>query len=301
MKRPMAHLVPPTSRKKRQLIAAGGDAKAKGKIVIATVKATCTTSARTSSLVVLQCNNYEVVNMGVMVPAQDILKKAKEEGATSLALGPHHAEPSKRCSTSPLRCSATCIFVQRQQTLLLIGGATTSRAHTAVKIAPHYTGPVVYVPDASRAVGVYRALERRRADAYIAELRADFEAMRALHAAKKQTPLVSLADARANGAQVDFSRKAPAPKFTGRACSRTRPRRARDTSTGAPSSRPGTSPFHPAIPDDAVVGEQARQVFADAQALLKKIIDGRWLQAHAVFGFYPATRQAQTTSASATP
>ena len=137
-------------------------------------------------------------------------------------------------------------------------------------------------------------LSEDRADAYIAELRADFEAVRALHAAKKkQTPLVNLADARANGAQVDFSRKAPAPKFTGR-------RVLKNLDLAELSRYIDWGPFFqtwdlagplPAILDDAVVGEQARQVFADAQALLKKIIDGRWLQAHAVFGLYPATRQ----------
>ncbi len=293
MKSAVAHLVPYIEEEKRQLIAAGGDAKAKGKIVIATVKGDVHDIGKNIVTVVLQCNNYEVVNMGVMVPAQDILKKAKEEGAHIIGLSGLITPSLEEMQHVAAEMQRDPHFVQ-QQTPLLIGGATTSRVHTAVKIAPHYTGPVVYVPDASRAVGVCtELLSEDRADAYIAELRADFEAVRALHAAKKQTPLVSLADARANGAQVDFSRKAPAPKFTGR-------RVLKNLDLAELSRYIDWGPFfqtwdlagpYPAILDDAVVGEQARQVFADAQALLKKIIDGRWLQAHAVFGLYPATRQ----------
>jgi 5-methyltetrahydrofolate--homocysteine methyltransferase len=129
-----------------------------------------------------------------------------------------------------------------------------------------------------------------RAAAYIADLKADIEKTRALHAAKKQTPLVSLAEARANKAAVDFSRKAPAPKFTGR-------RVLKNLDLAELARYIDWAPFfqtwdlagpYPAILDDAVVGVEARKVFADAQALLKKIIDGRWLQAHAVFGLYPA-------------
>ncbi|MFO1225343.1 vitamin B12 dependent-methionine synthase activation domain-containing protein, partial [Roseateles sp.] len=293
MKSAVAHLVPYIEEEKRQLIAAGGDARAKGKIVIATVKGDVHDIGKNIVTVVLQCNNYEVVNMGVMVPAQDILKKAKEEGAHIIGLSGLITPSLEEMQHVAAEMQRDPHFVQ-QQTPLLIGGATTSRVHTAVKIAPHYTGPVVYVPDASRAVGVCtELLSEDRADAYIAELRADFEAVRALHAAKKQTPLVSLADARANGAQVDFSRKAPAPKFTGR-------RVLKNLDLAELSRYIDWGPFfqtwdlagpYPAILDDAVVGEQARKVFADAQALLKKIIDGRWLQAHAVFGLYPATRQ----------
>jgi 5-methyltetrahydrofolate--homocysteine methyltransferase len=176
---------------------------------------------------------------------------------------------------------------------LLIGGATTSRVHTAVKISPHYEGPVVYVPDASRAVGVCsELLSDERAAAYIAELKADIEKTRALHASKKQTPLVTLAQARANRAVLDVSRVAPPPKFTGR-------RVLKNLDLAELARYIDWGPFfqtwdlagpYPAILDDEVVGTEARKVFADAQAMLKKIIDGRWLQAHAVFGLYPAAR-----------
>jgi 5-methyltetrahydrofolate--homocysteine methyltransferase len=165
--------------------------------------------------------------------------------------------------------------------------------HTAVKISPHYEGPVVYVPDASRAVGVCsELLSDERAAAYIAELKADIEKTRALHASKKQTPLVTLAEARANKARLDLSRVAPAPKFIGR-------RMLKNLDLAELARYIDWGPFfqtwdlagpYPAILDDEVVGSEARKVFADAQAMLKKIIDGRWLQAHAVFGLYPAAR-----------
>ncbi|MEO3690573.1 methionine synthase [Roseateles paludis] len=293
MKSAVAHLVPYIEEEKRQLVAAGGDAKPKGKIVIATVKGDVHDIGKNIVTVVLQCNNYEVVNMGVMVPAQDILKKAKEEGADIIGLSGLITPSLEEMQHVAAEMQRDPYFVG-QQTPLLIGGATTSRVHTAVKIAPHYNGPVVYVPDASRAVGVCtELLSEERSAAYIAELRADFDTVRALHAAKKQTPLVSLAEARANGAKLDFSRKAPAPKFTGR-------RVLKNLDLAELARYIDWGPFfqtwdlagpYPAILDDAVVGEQARKVFADAQAMLKKIIDGRWLQAHAVFGLYPATRE----------
>src|SRR4030095_8425358 len=148
--------------------------------------------------VVLQCNNFEVVNMGVMVPCQDILAKAKVEGADLVGLSgliagsleemPHVAAEMQRGG-----------FFRVKKIPLLIGGATTSRVHTAVKIAPHYDGPVVYVPDASRSVGVCTdLLSDERATRFLDELKADYERVRELHANKKQTPLVTLANARAN-------------------------------------------------------------------------------------------------------
>jgi 5-methyltetrahydrofolate--homocysteine methyltransferase len=165
--------------------------------------------------------------------------------------------------------------------------------HTAVKISPHYDGPVVYVPDASRAVGVCtELLSDERAAAYIAELKLDIEKTRQLHANKKQTPLVTLAAARANAAPLDLARVPLAPKFTGR-------RVLKNLDLAELAKYIDWGPYfqtwdlagpYPAILDDEVVGLEARKVFADAQAMLKKIIDGRWLQAHAVFGLYPAAR-----------
>ena len=293
MKSAVAHLVPYIEEEKRQLEAAGGDVKPKGKIVMATVKGDVHDIGKNIVTVVLQCNNYEVVNMGVMVPAQDILRKAKEEGADIIGLSGLITPSLEEMQHVAAEMQRDAYFASRHMPLL-IGGATTSRVHTAVKISPHYDGPVVYVPDASRAVGVCsELLSDERAAAYIAELKADIEKTRALHASKKQTPLVTLAAARANAAPLDLARVPPAPKFTGR-------RVLKNLDLAELAKYIDWGPFfqtwdlagpYPAILDDAVVGTEARKVFADAQAMLKKIIDGRWLQAHAVFGLYPAARQ----------
>ena len=292
MKQAVAHLLPYIEEEKRLLIEGGGDAKPKGKIVIATVKGDVHDIGKNIVTVVLQCNNYEVVNMGVMVPAQDILKKAKEEGADIIGLSGLITPSLEEMQHVAAEMQRDEYFASRQMPLL-IGGATTSRVHTAVKISPHYEGPVVYVPDASRAVGVCtELLSDDRAAAYVAELKADIEKTRALHAGKKQTPLVTLAQARANAAPLDLARVPPAPKFTGR-------RVLKNLDLAELAKYIDWGPFfqtwdlagpYPAILDDEVVGTEARKVFADAQAMLRKIIDGRWLQAHAVFGLYPAAR-----------
>jgi len=292
MKSAVAHLVPYIEEEKRRLEAAGGDVKPKGKIVMATVKGDVHDIGKNIVTVVLQCNNYEVVNMGVMVPAQDILRKAKEEGADIIGLSGLITPSLEEMQHVAAEMQRDDYFSSRHMPLL-IGGATTSRVHTAVKISPHYEGPVVYVPDASRAVGVCsELLSDERAAAYIAELRADIEKTRQLHANKKQTPLVTLEQARANKAPLDLARVPPAPKFTGR-------RVLKNLDLAELAKYIDWGPYfqtwdlagpYPAILDDAVVGAEARKVFADAQAMLKKIIDGRWLQAHAVFGLYPAAR-----------
>ncbi|WP_298011806.1 methionine synthase [uncultured Aquabacterium sp.] len=291
MKQAVAHLVPYIEEEKRQLEAAGGDVKAKGKIVIATVKGDVHDIGKNIVTVVLQCNNFEVVNMGVMVPCQDILAKAKEVGADIIGLSGLITPSLEEMQYVAAEMERDPYFRERK-TPLLIGGATCSRVHTAVKIAPNYSGPVVYVPDASRAVGVCSDLlsEERHAD-YIAELNADYEKVRQLHANKKATPLVSLAEARANKAIVNFETHTPeAPKFIGR-------RVFKNYDLGELAPYIDWTPFFqtwdlhgpfPAILDDAVVGEQARKVYADAQAMLKKIVDGRWLTANGVIGLYPA-------------
>ncbi|MFG6412621.1 methionine synthase [Roseateles sp. DC23W] len=292
MKSAVAHLVPYIEEEKRQLEAAGGDVKPKGKIVMATVKGDVHDIGKNIVTVVLQCNNYEVVNMGVMVPARDILQKAKDEGADIIGLSGLITPSLEEMQHVAAEMQRDEYFSSRHMPLL-IGGATTSRVHTAVKISPHYEGPVVYVPDASRAVGVCsELLSDERAGAYIAELRADIEKTRQLHAGKKKTPLVTLAAARANAAPLDLNRVTPAPKFTGR-------RVLKNLDLAELAKYIDWGPYfqtwdlagpYPAILDDEVVGVEARKVFDDAQAMLKKIIDGRWLQAHAVFGLYPAAR-----------
>ncbi|MFM7704795.1 MAG: B12-binding domain-containing protein, partial [Rubrivivax sp.] len=217
MKQAVAHLLPYIEAEKQALQDAGGDVKPKGRIVIATVKGDVHDIGKNIVTVVLQCNNFEVVNMGVMVPCQDILARAKVEGADIIGL-------SGLITPSLEEMQHVAAEMQRDEHFrlrkipLLIGGATTSRVHTAVKIAPHYEGPVVYVPDASRSVGVCsELLSDERAAKYIAELRADYEQVRTLHAGKKQVSLVSLAKARANKARLDWAGyQPPKPRFTGR-------------------------------------------------------------------------------------
>jgi 5-methyltetrahydrofolate--homocysteine methyltransferase len=175
---------------------------------------------------------------------------------------------------------------------LLIGGATTSRVHTAVKISPHYDGPVVYVPDASRSVSVCsELLSDDKAAAFIAEMKADYERVRQQHAGKKATPLVPLADARANKTPIDWAAGAPvAPKFIGR-------RVFKNYDLGELAQCIDWGPFfqtwdlagpYPAILTDEIVGESARRVLSDGQRMLKRLIEGRWLTANAVIGLYPA-------------
>ena len=292
MKQAVAHLLPYIEEEKRQLEAAGADVRSKGKIVIATVKGDVHDIGKNIVTVVLQCNNFEVVNMGVMVPWQDILAKAKEEGADIVGLSGLITPSLEEMQVVAAEMQKDPHF-RDKQIPLLIGGATTSRVHTAVKIAPHYEGPVVYVPDASRSVSVAQGLIGDGRAQYLAELNADYEKVRQQHANKKQVPLWPLDKARANATPVDFAHYTPTqPKFIGR-------RVFKNFDLAEAAKYIDWGPFfqtwdlagpYPAILDDEVVGEQARKVFADAQAMLKKIIEGRWLTANAVIGLYPANR-----------
>ena len=177
MKQAVAHLIPYIEEEKKQQAAAGEDVKAKGKIVIATVKGDVHDIGKNIVTVVLQCNNFEVVNMGVMVPCHEILARAKVEGADIVGL-------SGLITPSLEEMQYVAGEMQKDEHFrirkipLLIGGATTSRVHTAVKIAPHYEGPVVYVPDASRSVSVAQGLLSEQAAKYIAEVEADYEKVR---------------------------------------------------------------------------------------------------------------------------
>jgi 5-methyltetrahydrofolate--homocysteine methyltransferase len=260
---------------------------ANGKIVMATVKGDVHDIGKNIVGVVLACNNYEVIDLGVMVPAAKILETARAEGADIIGL-------SGLITPSLDEMCHVAAEMERQgfELPLLIGGATTSRVHTAVRIAPHYDAPVVYVPDASRSVGVCSDLiSDERAAKFIEELRADYTRVREQHAGKKQTPLVTLAQARANRTPIDWSRGvAPAPKFIGR-------RVFRNYDLAELAACIDWGPFFqtwdlagafPAILDDPVVGEAARRVHADGRALLDRLIQGRWLTANAVLGFWPA-------------
>lgn len=291
MKQAVAHLLPFIEEEKRLLAEAGGDVRARGKIVIATVKGDVHDIGKNIVSVVLQCNNFEVVNMGVMVPCNEILAKAKVEGADIIGL-------SGLITPSLEEMAYVASEMQRDDYFrvkkipLLIGGATTSRVHTAVKIAPNYEGPVVYVPDASRSVSVASSLlSDEGATRYLDELRADYERIRTQHANKKAVPMVTLAEARKNKTPIDWSGYVPPkPKFIGR-------RVFRNYDLAELANYIDWAPFFqtwdlagkfPAILNDEIVGESARRVFSDGKAMLARLIQGRWLTANGVIALLPA-------------
>ncbi len=289
MKQAVAHLIPFIEAEKAlEQERTGVVAKPKGKVVIATVKGDVHDIGKNIVSVVLQCNNFEVVNMGVMVPAAEILAMAKAENADIIGLS-GLITPSLEEMTHIAKEMQRDPHFHGLRTPLLIGGATTSRAHTAVKIAPHYDGPVVYVPDASRSVSVMQnLLTPESRGAYLAEIQADYEKARTQHANKKGTPLLTLAEARANKSRLQFH--PVKPKFIGR-------RVFKNIDLSLIAQYIDWSPFfqtwdlagsYPAILSDKVVGEAATKVFAEAQAMLKKIIDGRWLTANGVIALMPA-------------
>jgi 5-methyltetrahydrofolate--homocysteine methyltransferase len=291
MKQAVAHLIPYIEEEKRQQEAAGEDVRAKGKIVIATVKGDVHDIGKNIVTVVLQCNNFEVVNMGVMVPCHEILARAKVEGADIVGLSGLITPSLEEMQYVASEMQKDDHFRVRKIPLL-IGGATCSRVHTAVKIAPHYEGPVVYVPDASRSVGVAQSLlSSDQAAKYIAEINADYEKVRQLHAGKKQAPLWPLAKARANKTPVDWSNyTSPKPKFIGRRVFRNYDlaELARYIDWGPFFQTWDLAGKFPDILKDEVVGAEAVRVFSDGQRMLKRLIEGRWLTANAVMGLWPA-------------
>jgi 5-methyltetrahydrofolate--homocysteine methyltransferase len=291
MKQAVAHLIPFIEAEKKLLAAAGGDVRAKGKIVIATVKGDVHDIGKNIVSVVLQCNNFEVVNMGVMVPCNEILAKAKVEGADIVGL-------SGLITPSLEEMAYVASEMQRDEYFrvkkipLLIGGATTSRVHTAVKIAPHYEGPVVYVPDASRSVSVASSLlSDEGATRYLEEIKTEYERIRQQHANRKTQPLVTLAAARANKTKIDWAHFKPVkPRAAGR-------RVFKNYDLNELVNYIDWGPFfqtwdlagpYPAILNDEIVGESARRVFSDAKSMLARLIQGRWLTANGVLALLPA-------------
>jgi 5-methyltetrahydrofolate--homocysteine methyltransferase len=283
MKQSVAYLEPYLQAEKAQ----AGDARPKGKLVLATVKGDVHDIGKNIVGVVLQCNNYEVVNLGVMVPAQKILEVAREEKCDIIGL-------SGLITPSLEEMAHVAREMEREgfEVPLLIGGATTSRTHTAVKIAPHYHGPVIWVPDASRSVGVCSNLlsDELRAG-YLAEVKQEYERVRSQHEGKKGVELVTLEQARANRVATDWAGYAPPrPQVLGT-------RMLRNYDLAEIEKYIDWGPFfqawelagpYPAILDDAVVGEHARKVLAEGKAMLRKVVEGRWLAASAVFGLFPA-------------
>lgn len=290
MKSAVAHLVPYIEEEKRLDEAAGRDVRTKGKIIIATVKGDVHDIGKNIVTVVLQCNNFEVVNMGVMVPCHEILARAKAEGADIVGLSGLITPSLEEMQYVAGEMQKDAHFRLRKIPLM-IGGATTSRVHTAVKIAPHYEGPVVYVPDASRSVGVAQSLLGEQVATFVAELDADYERVRQQHANKKQTPLWPLAKARANKAPIDWPGYIPSqPKFIGRRVFKNfdLAELARYIDWGPFFQTWDLAGPYPQILEDEVVGTEAQRVFSDGKRMLQRLIEGRWLTAHGVIGLYPA-------------
>jgi 5-methyltetrahydrofolate--homocysteine methyltransferase len=290
MKQAVAHLIPYIEEEKKVQAAAGQEIRTKGKIVIATVKGDVHDIGKNIVTVVLQCNNFEVVNMGVMVPCHEILARAKVEGADIVGLSGLITPSLEEMQYVAGEMQKDDHF-RVKKIPLLIGGATTSRVHTAVKIAPHYEGPVVYVPDASRSVNVAQGLLSEQAAKFIADVEADYEKVRTQHANRKQVPLWPLAKARANKTPIEWNGYVPPqPKFIGR-------RVFRNFDLAELAKYIDWGPFFqtwdlagkfPEILKDEVVGTEAVRVYADGQRMLKRLIEGRWLTANAVMGFWPA-------------
>jgi 5-methyltetrahydrofolate--homocysteine methyltransferase len=285
MKQAVAHLVPYIEAEKVR----SGDSKPKGKIVMATVKGDVHDIGKNIVTVVLQCNNFEVVNMGVMVPCQQILDTAREHNADIIGL-------SGLITPSLEEMAHVAKEMERQgfKIPLLIGGATTSRMHTAVKIEPNYPGgATIYVNDASRAVGVCsNLLSSTLRDEYVAGIKANYAQAREQHEGKKvKAVYVTLAEARAHGVKTDWKRYTPPkPWLLGVHKFESYP-------LDKIAEYIDWTPFfqawqlagrYPKILQDEVVGEEARKLFADAQAMLNKIISEKWLTANAVFGLFPA-------------
>ena len=282
MKKAVAHLLPFIEAAKEP------GARGKGKIIMATVKGDVHDIGKNIVGVVLQCNGFDVVDMGVMVPWSDILKAANENDADMIGL-------SGLITPSLDEMVTVAEEMQRAgMTMpLLIGGATTSKVHTALRIAPAYKGPVVHVLDASRAVGVASTLVSDTIrDDFVTKTADEYEAVRVARANKGQSELVPLAKARANAFPTDMALKPPAPVKPGVHVFR-------DWDLNDLRALIDWTPFFrawelagnfPAILDDKIVGESARSLYADAQAMLDRIVAEKWLTARGVAGLWVCTR-----------
>jgi 5-methyltetrahydrofolate--homocysteine methyltransferase len=286
MKKAVAHLTPFMEAEKLAMAAAGQAVKAQGKIVLATVKGDVHDIGKNIVGVVLACNNYEVIDMGVMVPAEKILERARTEKADMIGL-------SGLITPSLDEMVHVAKEMERQgfKLPLLIGGATTSRAHTAVKIAPHYSEPVVHVLDASRAVPVTTSLlsEDGKAE-FVAQHRASYEALRKAHAAPRQQ-IVPIEIARTRRTPIEWrAEDVPTPEFTGvRVLDDFPLATLREFIDWSPFFHTwGMRGIYPRILDHPEQGAEARKLFADANALLDCIIEKNVITARGVYGFFPA-------------
>lgn len=283
MKKAVAYLQPYIEKEKE----AGSS---NGKVIMATVKGDVHDIGKNIVGVVLQCNNFEVIDLGVMVPAAKILQVAKEENADMIGL-------SGLITPSLDEMVHVAKEMQRQafDLPLLIGGATTSKAHTAVKIEQHYEHPVVYVPNASRAVGVCQKLiSSEQRPIYHAEIKKEYEKVRDQHARKRpRSKPISLDAARANSVELDLSKVASAPKKLGVTAISADLKTLRNYIDWTPFFLTWSlAGKYPRILQDEVVGEQAQELFDDANAMLDSLIESNDIQAKGVFGLWPANRVA---------
>jgi 5-methyltetrahydrofolate--homocysteine methyltransferase len=286
MKKSVAYLTPFMEAEKASLAAAGQVVKTQGKIVLATVKGDVHDIGKNIVGVVLACNNYEVIDMGVMVPCEKILERAKTENADVIGL-------SGLITPSLDEMVHVAREMERQgfKLPLLIGGATTSRAHTAIKIAPHYSEPVVHVLDASRAVPVTTSLlSEEGKPAFVTQHRADYEKIRKSHATPR-LKLVSLETARNRRTPIEWrAEDLPVPGFTGvRVLSNFPLATLRDFIDWSPFFHTwGLKGLYPGILDHETQGAQARQIFSEGKALLDRIVEKNLITARAVYGLFPA-------------
>ncbi|MGA7633235.1 MAG: methionine synthase [Terriglobales bacterium] len=287
MKKAVAHLTPFMEAEKEARAAAGEIVKAQGKIVLATVKGDVHDIGKNIVGVVLACNNYEVIDMGVMVPCEKILERATAEKADMIGL-------SGLITPSLDEMVHVAREMERQgfKLPLLIGGATTSRAHTAIKIAPHYSEPVVHILDASRAVPVTTSLlSDEGRSAFVVKHRADYEALRKAHSAPRLT-VISLETARKRRTPIEWrSEDLPTPAFTGvRVLDNFPLATLREFIDWSPFFHTwGLKGVYPRIFEHETQGAQARQVFAEGNSLLDVIIEKKLITARGVYGFFPAS------------
>ncbi len=282
MKKAVSHLLPYLEKTQ------DGSNRSNGRIVLATVKGDVHDIGKNIVGVVLQCNNFEVIDLGVMVPADRILETARREGAEMIGL-------SGLITPSLDEMVHVAREMKRQgfEVPLLIGGATTSPAHTAVKIDPEYDGPVAYVKDASRAVGVCQSLvtPEHRAE-FVAKLKSGHAERREQHKSRKvKAPAFSLAEARANRFRCDWAAyRPPVPKMAGVRLFENLPL---EELVRYIDWMPFFNAWEfagkfPDVLTDPVVGEAASNLYADARRMLKQMISERWVRANAVIGFFPA-------------
>jgi 5-methyltetrahydrofolate--homocysteine methyltransferase len=282
MKKAVAHLFPYIEAEKVS------GAKGKGKIIMATVKGDVHDIGKNIVGVVLQCNGFEIVDLGVMVAWPDILKAANENDADMIGLSGLITPSLDEMVTVAEEMQKAGMTMP-----LMIGGATTSKTHTALRIEPVYSGPVIHVLDASRAVGVAGTLvSETMADKFVADTRAEYDHIRIARAGKTAKPLATLEEARANAFEIDESLKPPAPLQPGVHVYD-------DWDLADLRNYIDWTPFfrawelhgnYPAILSDEVVGESATSLFADAQAMLDKIVNEKWLRAKGVAGLWPCAR-----------